>query len=52
MKCLFDQWYDGDIKNLNNFTVKLFEVFLIADGSNRQKFVTGWPEYFEGSKNL
>jgi hypothetical protein len=52
MKCLYDQWYEGEQKNLNNFTKKLFEAFMIADGTNRAKFIREWPEYFKGSQNI
>ena len=52
MKCLYDQWCDGQQINLNNFTNKLFEAFQVADGINRSKFIKEWPEFFEGSENI
>ncbi len=52
MKCLFDQWYDGEAQNLNNFTIKLFEALMVADGLNRDKFKIAWPEYFKDCKNF
>jgi len=51
-KCLFDQWYDSEVKNLNNFTVKIFGAFLIADYENREIIKNAWPGWFENLQSF
>lgn len=51
-KCLFDQWYDGEAVSLNNFTKKLFDAFMVADGDNREVIKNGWPEWFENLQSF
>lgn len=46
-ECLFDQWYNDKVKNLNEFTLLLFKSFIAADGSNKAKIKTTWPEWFK-----
>lgn len=51
-KCLYDQWYDGEAKNLNKFTIELFKIIQYADGPNRLRIVQAWPEWFESSEYI
>lgn len=51
-KCLYDQWVDEEIKNLNTFTTLIFKAFQAADGSNRPIILAGWPQWFENSLYL
>ncbi len=51
-KYIFDQWYDGEATNLNNFTTKIFEAFVIADGANRSKLMKAFPEWFDGLQSF
>lgn len=51
-KCLYDQWMDGQILNLNTFTTLIFHAFQAADGTNKQKIIGQWPEWFKGSENI
>jgi hypothetical protein len=48
-KCLYDRWMDGDVRNLNNFTITLFKLYQYADGSSKAKILNAWGEYFTGS---
>lgn len=52
MKTLYDQWYDGEAKGLNHFTLMLFELFMIADAKNRSILTKAYPSIFEGAKNI
>lgn len=49
---LFDKWYNGESLNINKFTKKLFELYCLADGSNRIKLKHSYPEYFSDSKTF
>ena len=51
-KCLYDQWMDNEVLNLNTFTVALFKLFQYADGRNKQKILDAWGEYFNGSEYI
>lgn len=47
VECLFDQWYEGKVKNLNEFTTLLFKSFIAADGENKAKIKAAFPEWFK-----
>lgn len=51
-RCLYDQWFDGESKNISNFVEGLFRLVAFADGTNKERIVKTWPEYFEGSQNI
>jgi 2-oxo-4-hydroxy-4-carboxy--5-ureidoimidazoline (OHCU) decarboxylase len=52
MKCLYDKWFDGEVKNINNFHLLLFKAVQAADATNRAKIITAFPELFKDSHNL
>lgn len=52
MKCLYDQWMDGEAKNLNQFTLKIFQAIQCADGTNKAKIIAAWPDWFNKSEYL
>lgn len=35
--CLYDRWMDGEERNLNRFTLTLFQLYQNADGTNKSK---------------
>lgn len=49
-KCLYDRWFDNEVKNLNRFTVTLFQAYQYADGTNKAKIKSAWPEWFTNSE--
>ena len=51
-KCLFDKWYDNIPLNLSRFQTNLFEAFVYADGTNKNKMTMAWPEFFSGTKHF
>lgn len=51
-KCLFDQWFDGDNRDVDRFTKQLFELFIIADGVNKDKIISTYPELFENIQSI
>lgn len=51
-KCLYDQWCDGGVKNINRFTYLIFTAFQAADGTNKAKIIAAWPEWFKNSENI
>ncbi len=51
-KCQFDQWYDGELNNINEFRRDHFKAFISADGDARAKLTQAFPEYFKGQTSL
>lgn len=52
MKCLYDQWMDGEAKNISRFQTILFQAMQCADGTNRNKLKNAFPDWFRDSEYL
>lgn len=50
--CKYDKWVEGGEKALSKFENTLFQLFGFADGTNRMKIITAWPDLFINSKNI
>ncbi len=50
--CQYDLWVNGISNNLNNFQNQLFNLFQVADGTNKGKILRTWPELFIDSKEI
>lgn len=51
-KCLYDRWFDEELKNTSGFLTLLFQTYQRADRTNKKKIIDTWPHLFEGSQNL
>ena len=51
-KCIYDQWFDGELPNPNGFTRAMIKLWEEADGINRGRMIKAFPEFFEGSENI
>lgn len=47
----FTKWYNKEIQNLGSFDTQLFQLWLVADGGNRNRLEKAFPRHFSPKKN-
>lgn len=48
-RCIYDQWYDGELTNPNGFTRAIIKTWQEADGNNKHRLKEAFPEFFKDS---
>ena len=48
----FSKWFNKIISNLGSFDTGLFELFIKADGGNRERLIKAFPEHFLPKRDI